>query len=929
MDNPVQDSHSEKDKAKLCTPAFRLARELMREHSVPSVEMSFHRTRPSASGSSSSTEEGVNPLSFGVAPSPPSVSVFDLPASAPLPQLAGGKKMEARHLYQASHFEWELGEEDATKPDSSYLETFDDSSSAYLTTTDFQESRRPRAVSDLNPDDFLQSLASTSPPCQGRECYDNFYSKSKTGIENPPSTDGIDSLDTISSAYLDDTAPVKPPLTLLSLMGSPVPAETVDSASMIWNNQYRAALSMEDTLERHTKLTTITNDFTYAALSFAKIIIAELPLPYPEKTIKPLDYGGVAGGLKYSVDGILFKIAKDTLISAEPPLWMYGGPDGPDDEAAIKAAHGELNGAESFIMSYTKGLNIPLISLITYRGFTIVAISLIPVDKSTLKYGCADGGRTIHAEDPSLNEIMITAGERMNLKHHLVGKSDVSIIGPGDIEGHLGHDGLFYVLDFGRVMPPEAPPKGPLSPKGHRQVFSKFLRREFVSQIYRGRKKTALCSDAYTSWDSQVDSEASRVNAAEVRQATEYLYTMVVPEHAQMLDEMAGSFTSMGEKLFQSFHSMSTIMERFSAGYVLHSGGLNCRHMGRVYQHLKEPLLRKLYISSIVARTIKRRIESQMRDMMATISYPSASFANLIVDYLNSTLFTEDEEFWASSLPQHVQELFPTTFSSSELAELLANTKPLALRHTIDVRLVVCQLSVLMNFLLTSSFKRDLLSDSLQLSLDIRDIKRFDAKIRNSYIIEMSFADRDLKQVDVDAPPHTHIRLMSYARKALVRLKTKLPFCPVLSEKLGFAYSREAFLYRDQGQLLKAKSRLLKSALHYETSINHFMYQIGGYLGIFERYFLALMALQSILISLGSDSKAEITRQMALEIQTKFDPTHKELSDVDIAKMLSASRLPTHKEVQSWIAKAMNFEGATCGDLIAHSALNQDPRNIK
>ena len=51
---------------------------------------------------------------------------------------------------------------------------------------------------------------------------------------------------------------------------------------------------------------------------------------------------------------------------------------------------------------------------------------------------------------------MKAVGRGLNLKGHKVGQAVV--YGPGDIEGHLGHDGNYYVVDFGRVFPPEAPP---------------------------------------------------------------------------------------------------------------------------------------------------------------------------------------------------------------------------------------------------------------------------------------------------------------------------------------------------------------------------------------------------------------------------------------------------------------------------------------
>ena len=38
-----------------------------------------------------------------------------------------------------------------------------------------------------------------------------------------------------------------------------------------------------------------------------------------------------------------------------------------------------------------------------------------------------------------------------------MGNGGAVIYGPGDIEGHLGNDGQYYMVDFGRTFPPEAP----------------------------------------------------------------------------------------------------------------------------------------------------------------------------------------------------------------------------------------------------------------------------------------------------------------------------------------------------------------------------------------------------------------------------------------------------------------------------------------
>jgi hypothetical protein len=50
-------------------------------------------------------------------------------------------------------------------------------------------------------------------------------------------------------------------------------------------------------------------DFLFCVRTYSKIIVSELYLPHQQKTIKPMtDMGGVAGGLKYRVNNILFKV---------------------------------------------------------------------------------------------------------------------------------------------------------------------------------------------------------------------------------------------------------------------------------------------------------------------------------------------------------------------------------------------------------------------------------------------------------------------------------------------------------------------------------------------------------------------------------------------------------------------------------------------
>ena len=62
-------------------------------------------------------------------------------------------------------------------------------------------------------------------------------------------------------------------------------------------------------------------------------------------------------------------------------------------------------------------------------------------------------------------------------------------------EGHLGTDGKFYLLDFARLFPPEAPP---LDPKERAQygrgIYYNMLRPEFNISY----KSASLCSDTFS-----------------------------------------------------------------------------------------------------------------------------------------------------------------------------------------------------------------------------------------------------------------------------------------------------------------------------------------------------------------------------------------------------------------------------------------------
>jgi len=182
-------------------------------------------------------------------------------------------------------------------------------------------------------------------------------------------------------------------------------------------------------------------------LFFHHIIMrSEHCLPDSRKTIKPVSVAGIAGGEKYICCGLFFKFCIDEH-------GLYGG-----TENAMKTASHELKGLQNYFHTNVEGLCVPLMAFIDYRGWRLMAVSLLPISssKSTLCYGSDDAGRTVHNSNALMNEKMRQASRILNLKCHMVGSGEAKceLASAADIEGHLGKDSRFYLLDFARTAPP-------------------------------------------------------------------------------------------------------------------------------------------------------------------------------------------------------------------------------------------------------------------------------------------------------------------------------------------------------------------------------------------------------------------------------------------------------------------------------------------
>ncbi|KYR00520.1 Histidine kinase A [Tieghemostelium lacteum] len=534
------------------------------------------------------------------------------------------------------------------------------------------------------------------------------------------------------------------------------PTNPTLSSAKDWNTEFQNLVN-SDKIEGYRDLSKLAHDFVYTAKIYGKVIISELTLPLHLKTIKPINIGGIAGGYKYICLGILFKLALDSQ-------GLYVG-----DQNAMKAAGHELKGLMSYYNCQIDGLHHPLMALIDYRGYRLVAMSLLPITNDTIVYGSSDGGTTVHSDSEIFNQRMKEAARILNLKGHMVGRDQQKLLySCGDIEGHVGLDGKAYLLDFARVFPPQmkiienAPPSH----------LYELIRPELVKS-----NPKPLSSDALTGW-GKFDQMAPEHNY-EVKEASFRLLLKVIPDFAKTIDIMDNS-----EK--RELHLTQE----------LHRVGINCRHLGMIRRNVTCKSMRKTLLSEIMARTMKCEIMSNFRSKMKTADTPSEEpFKEVVVSYMNKIFKFDDKDgkkTWPKSLKKSIEKKFLGTFQvkgknyvtlqydqfNSKLEEdsmkryirgnHIYDVEQEFFVDCVDVQYVMKRFSQLTGVGLTSRALRELMKhDGIRLVQS--DVKRMKAKVKAHHLVE--FAEGMV--------------LWDEAKLEKSRENIEGPFCPMTSFNNG------------------------------------------------------------------------------------------------------------------------------------------------
>jgi hypothetical protein len=134
------------------------------------------------------------------------------------------------------------------------------------------------------------------------------------------------------------------------------------------------------------------------------------------------------------------------------------------------------------------------------RGFRLLAMPILPiVAGSPPAYGSADAGKHVHTDNAVLNGLMEKAAARLHLKKHTVA-GVAELCSAGDVEGHVGLDGRYYLLDLARTFPPEAGEVAVHLPQMNQSVFFRMLRPEYLQVC----AALCLCADRPNALDSEL-----------------------------------------------------------------------------------------------------------------------------------------------------------------------------------------------------------------------------------------------------------------------------------------------------------------------------------------------------------------------------------------------------------------------------------------
>ncbi|KAL8171483.1 hypothetical protein V2J09_023287 [Rumex salicifolius] len=365
---------------------------------------------------------------------------------------------------------------------------------------------------------------------------------------------------------------------------------------------------------------------------------------------------GVAGGS--NVEEVNGGVELTSNVSADTQL-------ADSEQATYASANNDLKGTKAFQEADVPGLYNLAMAIIDYRGYRVVAQSVLPGilqgDKSdSLLYGSVDNGKKI-CWNEDFHSKVVEAAKRLHLKEHKVldgSGNEFKLAGPVECKGIVGSDDRHYLLDLMRVTPRDANYVGPgsrfciLRP----ELITAFCHAEAAERLQRTSKSEVNVTEASKSSEDpnfdlqETDVQAVASNAEEVVKA---VGDKLVEEHASVKGQnnepcdqlcfspnvltdfkLAGSPEEIAEdeenvrkatsyltnvvlpKFTQDLCTLEVSpMDGQTLTEALHAHGINIRYIGKIAEGTKHlPHLWELCTSEISVRGAKHVLKGLLRE---------------------------------------------------------------------------------------------------------------------------------------------------------------------------------------------------------------------------------------------------------------------------------------------------------------------------